>query len=268
MDSFYEYCKTHASSIEEIQIYYKKHKQHINKNIAFRWSCKHGYLNIAKWLYSLGGVDLHADDDHVFKCCSRVQWLYSLEKNIQAQNGKIIFQISCENGHLNVAQWLHSLGNINHKEIDKYIFRKSCINGHLDVAKWINSLGYVNIHTSHEYAFRKTCDNGYLNVVQWLYSLGGVDIHEDNEYAFRSSCIYGYLDVAKWLYSLTYIDIRANNDEAFRFSCENGHLDVVQWLSTICSDYEIINISPQITFKINKNSWFKNTNIVSFLFIF
>ena len=38
-----------------------------NNDYAFRYSCINGHIEIAKWLYSLGGVDIHANNDDAFR---------------------------------------------------------------------------------------------------------------------------------------------------------------------------------------------------------
>ena len=40
---------------------------HADDDYAFRKSCEYEYVEMAKWLYSLGGIDIHANDDWEFK---------------------------------------------------------------------------------------------------------------------------------------------------------------------------------------------------------
>ena len=91
----------------------------VKANNGFQWNCENGHLTVAKWLYSLGRVNIHAGGENAFK------W-------------------SCRNGHLIVAQWLYSLGRVNIHADNEFAFQMSCINGHLIVAKWLYSLGKEN----------------------------------------------------------------------------------------------------------------------------
>ena len=57
------------------------------KDQAFYDVCVNGYLKMAHWLYSLGDIDIHINDD--------------------------VFVFSCYFGRFEVAQWLYSLGNVD-----------------------------------------------------------------------------------------------------------------------------------------------------------
>jgi len=150
MDSFFEYCNTHESSIDDIKVYYEQHQQRINSDTAFRWSCENGRLDVARIVYSSGNVNI-------------------------SQEHRSAFQISCVYGHLIFAQWLHSLNLkktgfdiLAHIEDD---FRESCKNGHLDVAQWLYCLKYINIRANDDLIFKESCWSGHLHIAQWLTSI-------------------------------------------------------------------------------------------------
>ena len=83
--------------------------------VTFYNACIHGRLEMAKLLYSLGGLDIHLGND-------------------------MVFRYTCRNGHLEVAKWLYSLGNIDIQAYDEYAFRHACRNGHTDIARWLVSI--------------------------------------------------------------------------------------------------------------------------------
>ena len=65
------------------------------------------------------------------------------------------------------------------------------------------------------------------------------------------SCGYGDLETAIWLMQICpEINIRADNDYAFRWACEKDYFETAKWLTTICSNYVIIQESPEILFEI------------------
>jgi len=102
-------------------------------------SCRNGHLKVAKWLYGLGDVNIHASDEHAFR------W-------------------SCRNGHLEVAKWLYGLGDVDIHVYNECAFGLSCKKGHLKVAKWLYSLGDVDIHADADYVF----EYSKSAVAKWL----------------------------------------------------------------------------------------------------
>jgi hypothetical protein len=193
-----------------------------NRNNMFIRLCENGHLSVAQWFYGLGGVDIHAENDHAFRG-------------------------ACYNGHLLVAQWLYYLGDAN-IPFQNNAFTSGCRNGHLSVVQWLYSLGTISIHDRQEEVFRLSCSYGHLSIAQWLYSLGDVNIHIRNDEAFREACVSNHLHVAQWLYELGGIDIQIEYEHLFRTACRNGHFSTAQWL------YSLGGISNEILLQINQSS--------------
>jgi hypothetical protein len=140
-------------------------------------ACGDGHLPVARSLYSLGGVDIHAEND-------------------------LAFRRACLWGRLSMAQWLHSLGGVDiHAHVD-CAFGLACGNGRLETAQWLHSLGGVDIHAKNDVTFRDACVNGHLATAQWLHSLGGIDIHAHDDHAFRFAREYDEASVVNWLRDL------------------------------------------------------------------
>jgi hypothetical protein len=95
-------------------------------------------------LYGLGDVDIHANNDYVFR-------------------------YACHRGHLSVAQWLYDLGGVDIHVEDDFAFREACVSGHLPVAQWLYSMGGISYHNLKASLLTlSTDDNG---IRSWLQSI-------------------------------------------------------------------------------------------------
>jgi len=89
-----------------------------NENILC-YLCVSGYIETAKWLVSLGGVDIHADNDCAFR------WSYEYE-------------------HKEIIEWfMFKLGFLNNPIIDNYSMCQQIIHDRIFCRKRILFNGYI-----------------------------------------------------------------------------------------------------------------------------
>lgn len=248
-DRFIEACK--MGYMDGVVYYFDADK----KQEAFLQCCIHRHLELAKWFLGLGGIDVHAENNLVFRrSCTKVrkqlvgesdeayseyvltilEWLYSLGgidlAALNKERERSLFAMCCWKGKLIVAKWLHGFGGMDHIHAkNEEIFRFTCKHGHLAVAQWLYSLGGIDIHAITDHAFVLSCSGGHLAVAQWLYGLGGVNVHAHSDLAFKNASWNGFLPVIQWLYTFGGIADRVLQ-LSFKYACINGHLDVAQWL--------------------------------------
>jgi len=158
----------------------------------FNLACTYGNLEIMQWLYSLGGVDIHADDDYYDPLKPRY-YIYDCRDKCE----EYPFTITCANGKLDAAKWIYSFGGKPSSGVHNYAFLLACNNGKLEVAQWLYSLGFVNIHHQNDRAFKVAHENMKVNVMKWLYDFGNVNIY---------GLYYGDFTSHKWQGQLKYIE--------------------------------------------------------------
>jgi hypothetical protein len=91
--------------------WYSEHLLHYsNKQDCFKYACMNGDIQEVKWVYSLGNIDIHEDDD-------------------------IIFCKVCQYGKLDIAKWIYSLGDVNIHGNNNLAF-----DSQLYVISWLHSL--------------------------------------------------------------------------------------------------------------------------------
>ena len=78
-------------------------------------ACCNGRLEVATWLFGLGGVDINGFSE-------------------------LAFRSACRGGHLDVATWLVGLGGVDIHASKNKTFRTACRDGHVYVSRWLVTL--------------------------------------------------------------------------------------------------------------------------------
>lgn len=239
VDKNYEFCELcKKGNLSNIKKYYYDNQDtniHYNCEEPFRECCKHGFLDVAKWLFDLsknnkiGLINIHICNEETFRWC-------------------------CYTKHLDVAKWLldistenkNELGLINIHAEDEWIFTHSCYNGDMAIAKWLfdtsltYGVGIINIHAKTDKAFRCSCSMNHIEIAKWLidisreYKLGEINIHADNEYIFSWNCFYFNTKTVEWIYSLD----RGN----FDVKCLNRQYDFFEYNDIIKKNLSLIRM--------------------------
>ena len=138
--------------------------------------CKHGKLDIIKWLYSIITIE-HINNDSLLLIC-------------------------CSYGYIDCAKFIHDIINItNTNDLIDYnkIFNTCCCNYNLELAQWIYS---ISPHTDYDYnkIFVNMCIRGYIIIIKWLISLNiDINIRKNNDNAFRKSIEYKKIHIVDYL---------------------------------------------------------------------
>ena len=169
-EEFERYCDEHRLRRTFDKHYLFEYLLNENWNEwIFITTCAYGYIETAKWLYSLGAVDIHIQDEDAFS-------------------------YSCRNGHLTIAKWLRSLGNIDIHAYNEFAFRWSCENEQLEIVKWfIFELGYMSDPIINEYKICQEIINDEIykrksHLMKGYVYGGGTVNHPLSKVSFHNFC--------------------------------------------------------------------------------
>lgn len=172
----------------------------ITLNQALKKSCKHGHLDVVKYLVILGA-------------------------NVRFCNNNSI-QLASKYGYLEIVKYLIDCGSDFRSDYNA-AFRLASEFGRIEVVKYLVAKG-TKINAEKNYAFRKACRNGHINIVKFLIN-HGADIKSDNNYALRKASKYGHLDIVKILVEKG-ADVKTDNNYAIRKAYSNKHYDISDFL--------------------------------------
>ncbi len=137
---------------------------HSNQDYAFCIACENGYYSIAKWLYSLGNININAQHDHAFR-------------------------YACRNNHIEIARWLLEISpNIDVHSLDNELVDYAYSEWKQDIIDIITEYSPkpINKYASEEKLFRHACTNdNFEQARKILDECPDLNIHSDNEYLFR-----------------------------------------------------------------------------------
>lgn len=230
-------------------------------NVSFVNSCAGGNLELVKWIYKSGRININFNNEDpfltslYFRRYDVAKWLYKKSKknkpiNFNSRN-EYAFRIVCRNGDLHMAKWLLKKCKKRGLEIDmtvsdNWAFWYSCKFGRLDFVKWMLSLNIDILEVELFQCFKVACIYGHLKIAKLIYSMNRINVNQTNNFIFRLSCKFGQVEIAKWLYSLGGIKITCDQNYAFKKSCKHHHLNVALWLCSKNNKYSLINKNGQI----------------------
>ncbi|AYV83277.1 MAG: hypothetical protein Hyperionvirus5_83 [Hyperionvirus sp.] len=196
-------------------------KKGARKDQLFRTCCYRGFFTLAEWLYKQNNVDPRIEDGAAFRlaCCGDqmklAKWLFSLGgiNNIMLNKE---FRIACTHNRMEMAVWLYSLGKIDIRKDIYRLFLTGCEYGYLEMIQWLKSLSVpFDIHAFDNDAFYFACFNNRIQVAKWLYKFGGIDVNGRDFTVFKHSFVKGNLDLCKWVYSLGAVDVHMVEEYVF-----------------------------------------------------
>lgn len=164
---------------------------HAEHDQAFHNTCKHGKIEIAKYLLHRAiqlktPIRLHyhyIDYTYVCYCPWRTAlannqlpmaiWLY--HKGVRSKEACFMegheYYITCEKGYFEEVKWLFSL-SIPSEEICSTAFQLACIHGHLEIAQYIYNLGIIpNLKLAIKRMIGNVCRGDHWKVAKWLMSM-------------------------------------------------------------------------------------------------
>jgi len=215
----------------------------------FRYACKTGCEDIARYIYSTADVNIFAENNEAFynSCYSNntnlVVWLNDMiptEKKDYQINDNKLFRTCCQMNLVDVCILISTFVslelNIDNSYNDRYThencFHFFCRHGYLEIAKKYYKLFQFNINSKSDEAICLACQEGHTEMVEWLYSIGG-DITGQDYWCIGMTIVKNNLEMFKFIYSTGVINIHENGDYIFRHTCSLGKIDIAQWIYSL-----------------------------------
>ncbi|KAJ3127030.1 hypothetical protein HK100_009973 [Physocladia obscura] len=223
----------------------------VEKNRAFRWTARFGYLDIITDLLNDERVDPADDDNYAIQCAAEaghieiVLKLLSLPSAVginPAGKNNYAMKRTAWNGHTEIFRIL-----LNDPRTDPAVamnepIRNATINGHTAIVEMLLNdprRDTIDPSSHNNYAITQAAARGHYKCVRILASDSRVDILDLN--IFRNACVNGHAKIVEFLLGLPQFDPTAVPSELFLTAVSNGHVKVV----------EVMLENPRFTFPFN-----------------
>jgi ankyrin repeat protein len=202
---------------------------------ALLLACRHGHIDVARWLVSEAGSDARSERNNVGLCddaaCGCVVVCHcGVRGDVLSQNGYSALLVACCDGHIDVARWLVSEAGSDARSERNIVSRcdtSAC--GCVVVCFHGGMRGDVLLQDGST-ALLLTCRDGHIDVARWLVSEAGSDARSERDHVCRrDDAAYSSVDFVSECGARDDVLSQDGNSALLLASCD-GHIDVAQWL--------------------------------------
>lgn len=171
---------------------------HQEQLAVIKFCAASGYLEMFKCAIGINDLNLHIDDDILFKICivhNQQQILEYLLLNgftIDTADNYAIKICASYNGNMQLLQFIIDNGADIHANND-YPIMVAVTNRILPNTIFLIENG-ANIHASNDYPLRCAVFHGNYELIKYLLD-NGANVHADNDFALKVICCKGYGDM-------------------------------------------------------------------------
>jgi len=178
------------------------------------------------------GLDIHADDEYLFRHCAYdgriklVEYLFQNGVNVHAKKDDAL-EYCARNGQTKIIKYLHENG-VNVFVKDGAILGWAAFFGHLETVKYMIEIG-ADVHELDDFAIRFSALNHHLDVVAYLIDCGA-NFRVAGDDPLLSNMSLGWPTLSKFLLSKYDPDIKYN------IQFEKVHPNCFSLMSEFCMD--------------------------------
>ena len=217
-----------------------------SKNKAFEIVCKKNNIELAKWVYSLGDINIHNNNDYIFNISNNlelIKWLLSLDEfSEDSLNNKLIESV--ENDEFELFEFLEK----KCKTRGNKLFLIACKSASINFIKYLYvgdrvKLDKTNIRNNNSEeginffyeAFNNLINNRYLKqnsneFIKEIYEIISIKLYFENERLFIHFCKNKNNELAKWIYNKGNVNINTNNNIAFMLCIKDKNSELAKWI--------------------------------------